>query len=354
MADLQGASVDELRERWSADVVTRHTNSLKKARRLALVFDLDHTILHSTDLHARYLPELRNREECFVFQQPSKQTVIRVRPHLRTLLDAIKDRYVCFVYTAGSTAYAQCILEHIDPRGEWFGTAPLRRIISRDHFPDDYENKRLHRCFPVSPDLVLVLDDKKECWDIPQSVLQIMQFRYWPEPLLQQKDAQRLWSMTPRALYGTGVRDDVLLSLTPVLTAVHDLVYGQANGLQTAPEALDFLRRQVLHGTKLRFTGFRNDAAFHGLARALGARCGDDSGEDTHVVAVRDDSVVAEARQNDLNVVFVNWFLESRYHFRRAPEAIHSQLHPAHDTERRLELAHMSAQCRAPLLSILL
>jgi len=114
--------------------------------RLFAVIDLDMTLVHSTyDARAGALLDASMKiagvvtpEEVGVHvlrtTQPSSDgseevdVHVKIRPGMAEFLERMHRKYVLFLYTQGSLAYAQLVLSVIDPGARFFGT----RVIARD------------------------------------------------------------------------------------------------------------------------------------------------------------------------------------------------------------------------------
>lgn len=131
---------------------------LFKNKKLSLVLDLDHTLLHCTDdVNAITLAQSAPPGFLHTFTLDGKMLVLKLRAGLSQFLTSMKDGYFeCYVYTAGTRAYAEKVCSIIDPRETIFG----KRIISRDDTPDIGTEKSLTRLFPVDDTMVVVVDDR--------------------------------------------------------------------------------------------------------------------------------------------------------------------------------------------------
>ncbi|KAI2464851.1 hypothetical protein F4781DRAFT_52814 [Annulohypoxylon bovei var. microspora] len=147
---------------------------LLKERKLSLVVDLDQTIIHAcidpTVGEWQRDPSNPNYEavkDVRSFQLddgPRGATsgcwyYIKMRPGLAEFLEKISHLFELHVYTMGTRAYALNIAKIVDPTQKLFGN----RIISRDE-NDSIVAKSLQRLFPVSTNMVVVIDDRADVW----------------------------------------------------------------------------------------------------------------------------------------------------------------------------------------------
>lgn len=148
---------------------------LLEQRKLSLVVDLDQTIIHAciepTIGEWQSDPNNPNYEavkdvKSFQLSDDGPRGVtsgcwyyIKMRPGLAKFLEAMADLYEMHVYTMGTRAYALNIAKLIDPDMKYFG----HRVISRDE-NGNLVSKNLRRLFPVSTDMVVIIDDRSDVW----------------------------------------------------------------------------------------------------------------------------------------------------------------------------------------------
>ncbi|KAK4208082.1 RNA polymerase II subunit A C-terminal domain phosphatase [Rhypophila decipiens] len=147
---------------------------LLQSRKLSLVVDLDQTIIHAcidpTVGEWQRDPTNPNYEsvknvKTFQLEDGPRGVArgcwyyIKMRPGLEEFLQRISTMYELHVYTMGTRAYAQNVARIVDPNRKLFGN----RVISRDENGNMYA-KSLQRLFPVSTDMVLIIDDRADVW----------------------------------------------------------------------------------------------------------------------------------------------------------------------------------------------
>ncbi|KAL1869109.1 CTD phosphatase Fcp1 [Diaporthe australafricana] len=148
---------------------------LLEHRKLSLVVDLDQTIIHAcidpTVGEWQNDPSNPNHDavkdvQSFQLNDDSLRGMasgcsyyIKMRPNLRQFLANIAKLYELHVYTMGTRAYAMNIARIVDPDKKLFGD----RIISRDE-NGNMTAKSLQRLFPVSTNMVVVIDDRADVW----------------------------------------------------------------------------------------------------------------------------------------------------------------------------------------------
>jgi RNA polymerase II subunit A-like phosphatase len=148
---------------------------LLQQRKLSLVVDLDQTIIHAciepTIGEWQRDPNNPNYESVkevrsFQLNDDGPRGLatgcwyyIKLRPGLEEFLRKIADKYELHVYTMGTRAYALNIAKLVDPQQKLFGN----RVISRDE-NGSMTAKSLQRLFPVSTNMVVIIDDRADVW----------------------------------------------------------------------------------------------------------------------------------------------------------------------------------------------
>ncbi|KAF5666625.1 RNA polymerase II subunit A C-terminal domain-containing protein [Fusarium heterosporum] len=172
-------SHDQTVLRVSESVATKaeHENQkrLLRQRKLSLVVDLDQTIIHACiePTIGEWQRDPSNPNHNAVKDVRSFQLnddgprgltsgctyYIKLRPGLMEFLEEVNKMYELHVYTMGTRAYALNIAKIVDPDKKLFGN----RVISRDE-NGSITSKSLQRLFPVSTDMVVIIDDRADVW----------------------------------------------------------------------------------------------------------------------------------------------------------------------------------------------
>ena len=148
---------------------------LLRQRKLSLVVDLDQTIIHAciepTVGEWQRDPTNPNHDavkdvRAFQLNDDGPRGLasgatyyIKLRPGLAEFLEEVSNMYELHVYTMGTRAYALNIAKIVDPDKKLFGN----RVISRDE-NGSITSKSLQRLFPVSTDMVVIIDDRADVW----------------------------------------------------------------------------------------------------------------------------------------------------------------------------------------------
>lgn len=144
-------------------------------RKLSLVVDLDQTIIHACidPTVGEWQRDPTNPNHNAVRDVQSFQLsddgprgaasgcsyYIKMRPGLRQFLEQVAQLFELHVYTMGTRAYAMNIAKIVDPDQKLFGN----RVISRDE-NGNMTAKSLQRLFPVSTNMVVIIDDRADVW----------------------------------------------------------------------------------------------------------------------------------------------------------------------------------------------
>lgn len=159
---------------------THSRRNLLRTRRLSLVLDLDHTLVHaSNDPRAAAIREFSPPDvdigsiKSFSLgpsNSSSKSRTsashctmhVKLRPHLREFLQRVSKHFELSIYTMGIRSYAEQIARIIDPDNSLF----RGRVTSREDFKIEgiLNQKNLSRVFPCDDSMVLIIDDREDVW----------------------------------------------------------------------------------------------------------------------------------------------------------------------------------------------
>ncbi|KAJ0249112.1 RNA polymerase II C-terminal domain phosphatase-like 5 [Hirschfeldia incana] len=174
-----------LRLSHEAVAVTKHLTTLvscSNEKKLHLVLDLDHTLLHTTPIprlteSEKYLIDeagSNTRDDLCKWKASEDPTVFltKLRPFLREFLKEANKMFTMYAYTMGNRDYAKFIIDVIDPNKIYFG----ERVITRDESP-----------YMKSLDLVLahergvvIVDDTPDVWpDHKRNLIEINRYKYF-------------------------------------------------------------------------------------------------------------------------------------------------------------------------------
>lgn len=161
---------------------------LLTSRKLFLVVDLDQTIIQATDHTCVAMwqgdpthPNHHAVQDVRYFQLPDdgpagamRWYYIKLRPRLTEFLAKISELYELHIYTMGTRAYAENIVNIIDPDRRLFGD----RVLSRDE-SGCIKSKSLYRLFPCDTKMVVVIDDRGDVWNWSDNVIKVVPYDFF-------------------------------------------------------------------------------------------------------------------------------------------------------------------------------
>ena len=189
---------------------TESTAQLLTQQRLALIIDLDQTIIHATvdptvgewiqDADNPNYGALSNvgrfklgmdgksvldvethdqiREKAGSDAEDEENDgcwyYVKPRPGLEPFLQALTKKYELHVYTMGTRSYADCVCKLVDPAGTLFGS----RILSRDE-SGSLVQKSLSRLFPVDTSMVVIIDDRSDVWSRSPNLIKVNPYDFF-------------------------------------------------------------------------------------------------------------------------------------------------------------------------------
>ncbi|CAA7015581.1 unnamed protein product [Microthlaspi erraticum] len=163
-------------------LVTQFHCQKNNNKKLHLVLDLDHTLLHTAgvsclSIEEKYLiEEARSKAREDLWSMEGDDSIdpylLKLRPFLRKFLEEADKMFVMYVYTMGTREYAEALLEIIDPEGNYFRD----RVITRDESP---EEKTLDLVLAEERGVVIV-DDTVGVWTHHWSnLVEITEYNYF-------------------------------------------------------------------------------------------------------------------------------------------------------------------------------
>ena len=147
-------------------------SKLKEEKKLALIIDLDKTLIDTFILDSASKSEEwisrdeSHRSEFFLFELSQAFFLVRFRPGLHEFLTTLSQKYYLCIYTLSQRSYASIVLNAIDPDGCFFGD----RILCADDRPDHSRKCNAH-ADPEVDHLVVALDDSLLAWTHPDGSL---------------------------------------------------------------------------------------------------------------------------------------------------------------------------------------
>ena len=183
------------------DISKQDKLRLHHQKKLVLLCDLDHTLIHTTE----YNPSIKiDNQQIFKFgltvpnenrtttattsAKSIKQIqyhATKLRPNLKNFLNNISQKYELYIATLGVRTYAQEISRIIDPEQKYFSDS---RMLSRDDLLDKdgeqgkngfYKDNNLKHMFPCGEEMVTIIDDRVDVWRQRHNVIHVPKYFYW-------------------------------------------------------------------------------------------------------------------------------------------------------------------------------
>lgn len=99
---------------------------------------------------------------------------VKPRPGLQDFLRTLSQSYEMHVYTMGTRSYAECVCRLVDPDGTLFGA----RILSRDENGSMLQ-KSLKKLFPLDTTMVVIIDDRADVWKWSPNLVKVVPFDFF-------------------------------------------------------------------------------------------------------------------------------------------------------------------------------
>ncbi len=160
---------------------------LQQNKKLALVLDLDHTLLHAVQIDGP-TPQQTSAANNDIHHLPIeeivggtvKHLVMKKRPHLDFFLREVEELFQMTIYTAGTKRYAEAVVKVIDPSRKYIGDRIVSRIDGQPVRPDSID-KSLEKIFLNDSSMAVIIDDREDVWKGPQGeqLLLVRPYQYF-------------------------------------------------------------------------------------------------------------------------------------------------------------------------------
>lgn len=212
LAIKKGGGLLQLSREDVKQVQQSKVSALRKHKKLALVLDLDHTLLHAVQMDGPaptepltlpqdvdYRPFIAQQRKVAVHRPDTtkrhaeiplihhlpieeivggqiRHLVMKKRTHLDVFLQQVQSFCQLTIYTAGTRRYAEAVAKVIDPTRKLFA----ERIISRSDVPNvrnDGNDKSLERLFLGDSSMAVIMDDREDVWSTGNQCKQLLLVR---------------------------------------------------------------------------------------------------------------------------------------------------------------------------------
>ncbi|KAJ6250995.1 RNA polymerase ii subunit a c-terminal domain phosphatase [Anaeramoeba flamelloides] len=254
------------------EITTNQIKRLSSNKKLALILDLDNTLIHTITLKEdELIPNTSFEIEKFRLENDANYYYVCIRPGVRGFLEKISKFYELHIYTMGIKKYAQKISSILDPSGKYFSN----RILSRDDYDEQFlTQKNLHRIFPADDTYVLIVDDREDVWlqetennglKICDNLIQITPFHCFYETTHLNEIENLLKNLTidknkfeiEKKIkcydYDQKREKNTLLLVSNILEECHKTFYSSKTKIKNVKAILSDFKRQVLKGCNIWF-----------------------------------------------------------------------------------------------------
>jgi TFIIF-interacting CTD phosphatase-like protein len=104
---------------------------------------------------------------------------IKFRPLLKEFFESILDKYVIFIYTHGTTTYAEAIIDYINSSLN-YNYLSKDNLVARET-NDHKEIKSIKRIFPSFDDMVICIDDRTDVWEDSKNLINIVPYFFFQD-----------------------------------------------------------------------------------------------------------------------------------------------------------------------------
>ncbi|XP_012277661.1 RNA polymerase II subunit A C-terminal domain phosphatase isoform X2 [Orussus abietinus] len=147
---------------------------LLQDRKLALLVDLDQTIVHTTNDNIP--PNMKDVYHYQLYGPNSPWYHTRLRPNTHHFLSKMSHLYELHICTFGARNYAHMVASLLDRDGVLFS----HRILSRDEcFDPASKTANLKALFPCGDDMVCIIDDREDVWQGCGNLVQVKPYHFF-------------------------------------------------------------------------------------------------------------------------------------------------------------------------------
>ena len=162
--------------------ILRHllnTEKLYMAKKLVLMIDLDHTLLHT---NVKDIAAAETTDELIRWRVNENWdwTLTKFRPHVREFLRNMSRLYELRICTMAGGVYVKRMVNFLDEDGLLFGN----RIHSIQDLDEDQKLTKsktghLSNLFPRGVDNVVIIDDREDVWNSPSNLIKVNRYSFF-------------------------------------------------------------------------------------------------------------------------------------------------------------------------------
>lgn len=341
MDDSYGVCFDYIEKglRYSIDEISRlkkrNTKNLLRMRKLHLVLDLDHTLLHSRWIgkltsDEKYLEKaaaaagefssdkISRGNDLFKIKIGDNVLLVKLRPFVRSFLEEASRLFEISVCTMGNREYATRAVKLLDPDCKYFNS----RIITREDFKQK-ERKYLDLVLGQENSIVIV-DDTESVWGgRVENLITVGSYDFFKG---KKKNDCKSYS---EQMSDESESDGALANILRALKAVHALYFdnpGNHAAGRDVRSCLAKIRSRILMGCTILFgdDDFEELPLTWSRAEEMGAICTlVTDASITHVVSSNTQSETFEwAEQENKCLVHPQWINDAYFLWCRQPNDV--------------------------------
>jgi len=163
----------KLSKNEALEIGKKDLENLVKQKKLVLLVDLDHTLIHTTnDNVSNELKDVYHYE----LWQRNVWYHTKFRPNCNLFLEKISKLFELHMVTFGERSYAHKIASYMDPDKRYFHD----RILSRNEiFNPISKTDNLKALFPRGDLMVCIIDDREDVWNYARNLICVQPYVYF-------------------------------------------------------------------------------------------------------------------------------------------------------------------------------
>jgi len=283
---------------------------LFESKRLMLVLDIDHTLVHSC---SSTLVDPNTINDCEKFIDKSGYSyIIKFRPFLEAFMKDIGPLFDTYIYSHGSQKYANRIANLIDPKEI---TIKQTKVLGREEREIDLKLKNLENLLPANQTASIIIDDRNDVWANKSNLIMIFPYVHFDTEYNSYD--RNIYSKLPG-----NSQDCSLFYFGKLLKNIHSLFFDAREKNIMAADVrniIRFIRAYILKSVtvNLSLLGKRQEklcnCAEYKMALEMGAIISDEITSDTILLAWKYKEV------KEAKVVSVDWLVLSSRYWRKLP-----------------------------------
>lgn len=138
--------------------------------------------------------------------------MVKLRPRLDHLLEAISSKYEIYIYTYGTKEYALEIIKYINSTFDK-NYLSIDRLVARENL--NIDQKSIKRIFPTIEDMVVIVDDRMDVWKDVHNLINLTPYLFFYD--------EKMFPIEEK--YSSHDLDNVLYTIEKVLLYTQEVYY---------------------------------------------------------------------------------------------------------------------------------